>query len=51
MHEKKLKCESANETRKRRRISDGIDSQDAAELEKETELAFVIMCNTNLMCQ
>ena len=43
------KCERANETRKRRRISDGIDSQDAAELAKETELASVIMRNSNLM--
>ncbi len=43
------KCERANETRKRRRIADGIDSQDPAELAKETELAAVIMRNSNLM--
>ena len=43
------KCERANETRKRRRIADGIDSQDPAELAKETELAATIMRNSNLM--
>ena len=43
------KCERANETRKRRRIADGIDSQDPAELAKETELAAIIMRNSNLM--
>jgi RNA-binding protein Luc7-like 2 len=43
------KCERANETRRRRRIADGIDSQDPAELAKETELAAIIMRNSNLM--
>ena len=43
------KCERANETRKRRRIADGIDSQNPEELAKETELAVIIMRNSNLM--
>jgi len=43
------KCERANETRKRRRIADGIDSQNPEELAKETELAAIIMRNSNLM--
>ena len=43
------KCERANEIRKRRRNPDGLDSQDPAELAKETELAAIIMRNSNLM--